>query len=218
MNQGIQAVLFDLDGTFADTAPDLGRTINIMREARGLTPVPLSDTRSVTSLGARGLLRVGFNITPEAADYEALRQEFLALYAANLCHLSTLFPGIAPLVDTLEMQGQPWGIVTNKAEELARPLLTQLGYAQRAACIIGGNTTPHLKPHPEPLLTAARQINIAPQHCLYVGDDLRDIQAGRAAGMRTVGVRYGYLNGSDPDSWGADFLVNTADEISALLQ
>lgn len=212
-----RAVLFDLDGTFADTAPDLGRAINTMRAARGLPPVPLSDTRRVTSMGARGLLGVGFGIGPDHADYAAMREEFLDLYEKNLCCDSVLFPGIAELVDHLEHHGIVWGIVTNKAERFAKPLLQQLGYASRAACIIGGDTTGHMKPHPAPLLAAAAAIGMAPADCHYVGDDRRDIEAGRAAGMRTVAVRFGYLNGSDPDDWGADAVVSTPAELENII-
>lgn len=212
-----RAVLFDLDGTFADTAPDLGRAINTMRTARGLLPVPLADTRRVTSMGARGLLGVGFGMGPEHADYATMREEFLKLYENNLCCDSALFPGIAELVDSLERRGIIWGIVTNKAERFAKPLMQQLGYAARAACIVGGDTTPHMKPHPAPLLAAAQAIHVAPADCHYVGDDRRDIEAGRAAGMRTVAVRFGYLNGSNPDDWNADVVVSSPAEIEKLL-
>jgi phosphoglycolate phosphatase len=208
-----KAVLFDLDGTFADTAPDLGHAINLMRTARGLDPVPLSATRPVTSMGARGLLGVGFGIAPGAPDYDAMRTEFLQIYETNICVYTALFPGMAELVEALEARDLPWGIVTNKAEYLARPLLEQLGYGKRAACIIGGDTTGKLKPEPAPLLAASRAIAIAPGSCLYVGDDLRDIQAGKAAGMRTVAVRYGYLNGSDPAAWDADVIVDHPQEL-----
>ncbi len=213
----IRAVLFDLDGTFADTAPDLARAINTMRAARGLGPVPLADTRRVTSMGARGLLGVGFGITPEDGEYLDMREEFIALYAANLCCDTVVFPGIAALVDALETRGTLWGIVTNKAEHLARPLLQQLGYGTRAACVVGGDTTEHMKPHPAPLLAAAKMLNVAPQDCLYVGDDQRDIQAGHAAGMRTAAVRYGYLNGSHPEDWGADSIVSAPEEIEKIV-
>lgn len=211
------AVLFDLDGTFADTAPDLGRAVNAMRAARGLAPVPLADTRRVTSLGARGLLGVGFGIGPEHADYLAMRDEFLRIYENNLCCDTVLFPGMAELITRLEQRKITWGIVTNKAERFAIPLMQQLGYATRAACIIGGDTTGHMKPHPAPLLAAAAAIQIAPKSCVYVGDDERDIQAGRAAGMRTVAVRFGYLNGSSPDHWGADVIVTIPAEIENIL-
>jgi phosphoglycolate phosphatase len=208
-----QAVLFDLDGTFADTAPDLGNAVNAMRAARGLPPVALSETRRVTSLGARGLLGVGFGIGPEHADYAAMREEFLQIYENNLCCETVLFPGMAELVDRLEAEGLRWGIVTNKAERFALPLLKQLGYGSRAACIVGGDTTGHMKPHPAPLLAAAERLEMQPGACVYVGDDERDIQAGRAAGMATLAVRFGYLNGSDPETWGADGLVSTPGEI-----
>lgn len=213
----IRAVLFDLDGTFADTAPDLGYAVNLMRTARGLEPVPESKTRPVTSSGARGLLGAGFGITPEHADFPAMRDEFLALYEANLCRGTRLFDGMATLIDTLEARQLTWGIVTNKAERFALPLMKMLGYGTRAACIIGGDTTGKLKPHPGPLYAAARAIKVAPEACLYVGDDERDIQAGRAAGMRTVAVRYGYLNSSDPATWDATAIISHPAELLRLL-
>lgn len=209
----MRAVLFDLDGTFADTAPDLGRAVNIMRAARGLDPVALTETRRVTSLGARGLLSVGFGMGPDHADYAAMREEFLQIYENNLCCDTRLFPGIAELVDRLETDGLRWGIVTNKAERFALPLMRQLGYGTRAACIIGGDTTGHMKPHPAPLLAAAKIIELPPSSCLYIGDDERDIVAGKAAGMQTIAVRFGYLNGSNPDNWGATAVVDTPAEI-----
>ncbi len=212
-----RAILFDLDGTFADTAPDLGYAINAMRAARGLPPVQLADTRKVTSLGARGLLGVGFGMGPDHADYTAMREEFLSIYENNLCRDTVLFPGMARLIDALEQKDIVWGIVTNKAERFAKPLIEQLGYAARTACIIGGDTTGHLKPHPAPLLAACEIIRIKPSACHYVGDDRRDIEAGRAAGMRTVAVRFGYLNGGNPDEWGADSVVSTPDEIEKLI-
>ncbi len=205
----IKAVLFDLDGTFADTAPDLCYAVNLMRKARNLPPVPEEKTRPVTSSGARGLLGAGFGITPAHADFPAMREEFLNLYEANLCRETRLFDGMAALVDKLEARAITWGIVTNKAERFALPLMRLLGYGTRAACIIGGDTTGKMKPHPEPLYAAAKAIGIAPGHCLYVGDDERDIQAGLAAGMKTVAVRYGYLNGSNPDAWGAHAVVES---------
>ena len=214
----MRAVLFDLDGTFADTAPDLGRAVNIMRAARGLDPVALAETRSVTSMGARGLLGVGFGMNPEHADYAAMREEFLQIYENNLCCDTRLFPGIAELVDRLESDGLRWGIVTNKAERFALPLMRQLGYATRAACIIGGDTTGHMKPHPAPLLAAAGILKLPPAACIYVGDDERDIAAGKAAGMPTIAVRFGYLNGSNPDDWGATAVVDTPAEILQHIQ
>lgn len=205
----IRAVLFDLDGTFADTAPDLGRAINAMRSARGLAPVALPETRRVTSMGARGLLGVGFGISPDHPDYAAMRDEFLQIYENNLCCDTALFPGMAELVDRLEQRGLRWGIVTNKAERFALPLMQQLGYGARSACIIGGDTTGHMKPHPAPLLAAAGILDLPPAQCVYVGDDERDILAGNAAGMKTIAVRFGYLNGGNPDAWGAGCVVDT---------
>jgi N-acetyl-D-muramate 6-phosphate phosphatase len=209
----IHAVLFDLDGTFADTAPDLGHAVNLMRKARNLPPVPAAKTRPVTSSGARGLLGASFGITPDHADYPAMRDEFLKLYEANLCRETRLFDGMAQLVDALEARALAWGIVTNKAERFALPLMTLLGYGTRAGCVIGGDTTGKMKPHPDPLYAAARRLNVAPETCLYVGDDERDVQAGRAAGMKTVAVRYGYLNGSDPAAWGADAVIGAPLEV-----
>lgn len=213
----IRGVLFDLDGTFADTAPDLGAAVNHMRAVRGMPAVPLSETRKVTSLGARGLLGAGFGMGPEHPDYPALREEFLDIYRRNLCVLSSPFPGMIEVVNRLEVAGLRWGIVTNKSEALARPLLAQLGFAQRTGCIIGGDTTPHMKPHPAPLLAGANAIGVPAVQCAYVGDDERDILAGRAAGMITIAAGFGYLNGSDPERWGADYLVNCALDIPAIV-
>jgi phosphoglycolate phosphatase len=203
----IKAVLFDLDGTFADTAPDLAYALNHMRAARGLSPLPLETMCPVTSLGARGLLGVGFEITPEHPDYYPMREEFLGFYEQNLCRSTSLFPGTSELIDAIEALGLPWGIVTNKAERFAKPLLDLLHFGHRAACIIGGDTTGKTKPHPEPLLAACRTIAVAPESCVYVGDDQRDIDAGRAAGMKTESVMYGYLTCSAPDTCGADAII-----------
>lgn len=209
----IKAVLFDLDGTLADTAPDLGYAVNHMRETRGLPPLPSSATRPVASLGARGLLNAGFGIGPEHPDYGAMREEFLLLYETNICRETRLFPGIAELLDTLEARGLHWGIVTNKAERLARLLLDKLRMISRAACIIGGDSTPHFKPHPAPLIAACSVIQEDAGACIYVGDDLRDIEAGHAAGMKVAAVRWGYLNGSDPESWNADWMLEQPQDL-----
>jgi 2-phosphoglycolate phosphatase len=209
----IKAVLFDLDGTFADTAPDLGYALNCMREARGLAPLPIAVVRPVASLGARGLLGAGLSITPEHPDYQSMRDEFLQFYEQNMCRDTRLFPGMPELIDAIEARQLPWGIVTNKAERLAKPLLDLLHFGKRAACIIGGDTTGKLKPHPAPLLAASRALAIAPNACVYVGDDRRDIEAGRAAGMRTVAVIYGYLNGSNPMTWGADAVIERPQDL-----
>ena len=208
-----KAVLFDLDGTFADTAPDLCLAINRMRVKRNLPEIPVSATRPVTSLGARGLLGVGFGMKPDDDGYIAMRDEFLDYYNNELCVHTVLFPGMESLITALEKRTVRWGIVTNKAERFAKPLISQLGLDARCGCVIGGDTTARTKPHPEPLLEACRVIDIAPEYCIYVGDDERDIIAGRAAGMRTVAVGYGYLNGGRPETWGADFVVDTPMDI-----
>lgn len=208
-----RAVLFDLDGTFADTAPDLARAMNIMRVKRGLAPLPVEATRPVTSHGARGLLSVGFSMTPEHADYLPMRAEFLELYARDLCVESRLFPGMEALIEALEGRGLRWGIVTNKAERLTHPLIEKLGVAARCGCVVGGDTTPHTKPHPAPLLAAAKVLGIEPREAIYVGDDRRDVEAGRAAGMKTIAVRYGYLNGGVPETWGADCVVDCPQDV-----
>jgi phosphoglycolate phosphatase len=208
-----RAALFDLDGTFADTAPDLAGALNVMRRTRSLPALPLDITRPVTSMGARGMLAVGFSMGPDHPEYGAMRQEFLDLYCERLCDETRMFDGMHTLLEAIEQRGLKWGIVTNKTETLAKPLIEQLGLAGRCACVIGGDTTGHLKPHPAPLLAAARAIDIEPHACVYVGDDRRDIEGGRAAGMKTIAVRYGYLNGGVPDLWGADAVVDCPQDV-----
>lgn len=214
----ISTVLFDLDGTFADTAPDLCYALNAMRGARGLAPLPLAATRSVTSLGARGMLGAGFGLAPGHADYALLREEFLDFYGKNLCRETQLFPGMAEALTAIEKRGLRWGIVTNKAERYARPLLALLGYGARAACIVGGDTTGRTKPDPAPLFCACETLGTLAATCVYVGDDERDVVAGRAAGMRTVAVEYGYLNGSAPVTWGADAVIRHPQELLAWVE
>lgn len=213
----IQAVLFDLDGTFADTAPDLAYALNHMRESRGLPPLPLSATRPVTSLGARGLLNAGFGMAPDHPDYGAMRQEFLRLYEENICRESRLFPGMSEFLKGLEARKLSWGIVTNKAEYLARRLLGEMGIAQHASCIIGGDTTARFKPFPDPLFAACKAIRLETSECIYVGDDKRDIEAAHAAGMKAAAVRWGYLNGGDPEHWNADWIVSQPQELLGCL-
>lgn len=209
----IKAVLFDLDGTLADTAPDLCYALNCMRAARNLPALPVSATRAYTSLGARGLLGIGLDVTPAHSSYDALREEFLAIYADNLCRETRLFPGMPDLLGELERRGLLWGVVTNKAERYTHPLLEQLGIHHRAACVIGGDTTGKTKPDPAPLFAASERIGIGPQHCIYVGDDRRDVEAGRSAGMKTVVVRFGYLNGNDPETWDADAMIDAPSDL-----
>lgn len=203
----IKAILFDLDGTLADTAPDLTYALNQVRGVRGLPPLPLAATRPYASRGARGLIGAGFDVHPGDAGYDALRDEFLSVYAANLCRETRLFAGIPELLDRLEARAVRWGVVTNKAERFTLPLLDLLGVRSRSACVVGGDTTGRIKPHPDPLLAASRALGLAPQLCIYLGDDQRDVEAGRAAGMRTAIAMWGYLNGEAPETWNADLAV-----------
>ena len=206
----IKAVLFDLDGTFADTAPDLAAALNHVRGLHGLPPLPLATVRPQASHGSIGLLRLGFGIGPDAPEFNALRDEFLAYYAAHICDYTTLFPGMAQLVATLEQRGLPWGIVTNKPHRFTLPLMQALGYAERAACMISGDTCARAKPYPDPLFKACEIMSIAPMNCIYLGDDLRDMQAARATGMRGIIAGYGYIDAqADLDSWRADGKVDS---------
>lgn len=216
---GVRAVLFDLDGTLADTAPDLGGAVNRMRERRGLAPLPIARLRPVASAGARGMLGVGFAARPDDAGYEALREEFLAEYEGALDRDSRLFDGIADCLAALRASGLRWGIVTNKATRFTGPVVAGLGLAEGAAVVIAGDTTPHAKPHPAPLLEACTRLGIAPDEAVYVGDDLRDMQAARAAGMPGIAAAYGYL-GEDPDlaSWRADAVIDAPGDLHALLR
>lgn len=200
-----KAVLFDLDGTFADTAPDLGYALNVMLAARGRPSLPIDRIRRVASSGARGLLGLGFGLAPGDPDYEAMTREFLDLYERNLYRDTRLFPGMHDLLQEIEARGMPWGIVTNKAERFALPLMRLMGFGERAGCIVCGDSTPYHKPHPAPMLMAAEKIRVAPTDCIYLGDDERDMMAGRAAGMRVAVALYGYLGtGKPPEEWEAD--------------
>lgn len=212
------ALLFDLDGTFADTAPDLGAALNRLRGDLDLAPLPLDQLRPYTSQGVRGMLRAGLGMLPGDARYAEFYDRYLRFYSAAICVHTTVFPGIDALVSGLEARGTPWGIITNKTQRFTLPLLEQLGYAKRAACIVSGDSSPRTKPAPQPMQLACSLVACTPPDCLYVGDDLRDVQAGRAVGMATIAVRYGYLGDGDPiESWGADHLVEHAAEIAVLL-
>ncbi len=215
----VRAVLFDLDGTFADTAPDMARALNSVRRDRSLEPVPLSRLRPHVSNGARGMLEAGFGLKPADADFSALRDAFLEAYAREVCVDSRWFDGIAALIDELEKREIVWGIVTNKATVFTLPLLEKLSIAPPSGCVVCGDTCARAKPHPDPLLHAASLIGIAPRHCLYIGDDERDITAANAAGMRGVVAMYGYLGaGADPSTWAAAAWVNAPLEIFDLLR
>lgn len=214
----MKAVLFDLDGTLADTAPDLGHALNLQRERHGLPPLAQETIRPYASHGTRGLFEIGFGLKPEDAQFCTMRDEYLALYTANLCRLTQLFPGMAELLQQLEGKGIAWGVVTNKPARFTNPLMEQLGLFNRAASIVSGDTCPHPKPHPEPLLAAAREIGVAPQSCLYVGDAERDIEAARAADMTAILAAYGYLGAADrPETWGANASIQHPSEILGYL-
>ncbi len=210
----VRAVLFDLDGTLADTAPDLARALNLLLVEQGRSPIPPEHARPLTSSGARGMLKAGLGIEPGHADYERLKERFLALYARDLCRETRLFDGMHELLDALEAQAIAWGIVTNKAARFTLPLVRALGLAERAACVVSGDTAPRPKPHPDPLLHAARVLALEPPCCLYVGDDLRDVQAARAAGMPVIAAGYGYLGeDGDPTVWAADAVIGHPAEV-----
>jgi phosphoglycolate phosphatase len=214
-----KCVLFDLDGTLVDTAPDLGLAANLVREELGMAPLPLSDYRSSASGGARGLLKVALGISMDHPDYPQRKERFLVHYRANLSHGSCLFPGVAEMLSALEHAGLRWGVVTNKVSALSQPLMEDLGLMQRSACLVSGDSTPKPKPAPEPLLLASKQLGIATRDCLYVGDDERDILSGRAAHMRTAAAGWGYMGDKpDPRSWAADVILDTPSELTQLLE
>jgi phosphoglycolate phosphatase len=196
-------VLFDLDGTLADTAPDLADAVNRMLVEQGHEPLPLERLRPFASAGARGLLHAALGIKPDDAEYAALRETFLEYYAENVCRHTKLFPGIAELLRELSGRDVPWGIVTNKATRFTERIV--LGLELKPDAVACGDTTPHLKPHPASLLHAAGQLNVPPGSCFYLGDDLRDMKAAQAAGARPIAVEWGYHHPDHggPDTWEA---------------
>jgi phosphoglycolate phosphatase len=205
----LQVLLFDLDGTLVDSAPDLAGAANDLRAARGLRPLPYAALRPGASSGARGMLALAFQLQPADPGYEPMRAEFLDRYRQRLLQHSALFDGVAAMLQALHDADLRWGIVTNKVLALADPLARALGLLDRAAVIVGGDCTPHVKPHPQPLLEAARRLSTPAAGCIYVGDDLRDIQAARAAGMGALAAGWGYLGvGQDPLTWGADAVLD----------
>jgi 2-phosphoglycolate phosphatase len=209
----IRGVLFDLDGTLLDTAPDLIRVLNQVRVEQGRAPMPYDLARTQVSHGSSGLIRLGF---PDLAGdaLEALRLRLLELYSAQLSIDTALFDGCQTVLDELNSRSMPWGIVTNKPGFLTTPLLKSLGLDQCAGCVVSGDTLPQRKPHPAPLLLAASQLPLPPEQCLYVGDAERDVQSARAAGMPVLVARYGYLGpDDDPDSWQPDAMIDTPVQI-----
>ena len=218
MNEKIRCVLFDLDGTVADTAADLAAPVQAMRLERGLPPMAFEELRPFASMGARGLIGKALGIPQEDPAFPALRDEFLARYEADICVQTRLFPGIEEVLFSLESRGLIWGIVSNKIERYVSLVCKALKIDERASCLVGGDSTPTPKPHPAPLLLGAKLSQTAPEHCIYVGDDLRDIEAGKSAGMRTVAAAYGYNGTSQPTSqWGADFVIMHAQQVLTCL-
>ncbi len=218
MMLAVRAVLFDLDGTLIDSAPDLAGAGNDMRAARGLPTLPLEHFRPMVGSGARGMLGRALQVQPGHAEFEALRDEFLQRYEARMTRETRVFAAMRPVLDALRDAGRPWGIVTNKATRFSEPLVRALGLFDEAATLVCGDTTPHAKPHPAPLLEAARRLEVAAADCVYVGDDLRDVQAGRAAGMATVAAAWGYLGeGEAIEAWGADHVVQSPGQLLKLL-
>jgi len=212
-----KAVLFDLDGTLADTAPDLAAAVNRLRADQSLEPMPLEQLRPFASAGARGLVHAGFGVKPGDGEYDALREAFLEFYRERPCVDTRLFPGIAELLQEFARRAIPWGVVTNKATRFTERIIATLKLAP--ACVVCGDTTPHFKPHPAPMLHAAGLLALPAKDCMYLGDDLRDIQAGRAAGMRTVAVEWGYHHpeSGGPEAWNADAVINHPRDLISLL-
>ncbi len=212
-----RAILFDLDGTLADTAPDLAAAMNLLRARHGLPPTPYSALRPAASAGARGMIGASYGLTPQDEGFEALRVEFLNNYEAALAVHSTLFPGVRELLAGLRALDLAWGVVTNKAARFTAQLIAPIGL-QDAGCVISGDTTAHAKPHPAPLFEAARRLGLAPEQCWYVGDDVRDIEGGRAAGMTTVACAWGYGGRVEAGSWGAHYLIDTPHALLDLIR
>lgn len=209
MFHGIRAVLFDLDGTLIDSAPDLGAAADKMRTDRGLPSLPLAHYRPMAGAGARGMLACAFGIGPEDPAFPALREEFFSNYQACMTQRTRIFDGVEELVSRLHQQSLAWGVVTNKSRRFTEPLTQGMALFASAGTVVSGDSTPHAKPHPAPLLEAAAQLGLPPQHCIYVGDDERDIIAGRAAAMGTVAATYGYLGqAADTQQWGAHAAIH----------
>jgi len=216
--KNIAAVLFDLDGTLIDSAPDLGAAADQMRVSRGMPSLTPEVYRPMAGAGARGMLGVAFGVTPAEPTFEALKEEFFANYQACMTQRTYVFEGVAPLIESISRAGMQWGVVTNKAARFTDPLTRAMPLFASAKTIVSGDTTPHAKPHPEPLYEAARRLGVEPERCLYVGDDERDIVAGLAAGMGTVAATYGYLGSkADVSAWGAHAQINYPSELLQFL-
>jgi phosphoglycolate phosphatase len=213
------AVLFDLDGTLADTAPDLAYALNRTLAHFGRPALPYEAIRPVVSHGGIALIRLGFGIAPDEPTFEDKRQFLLRVYADNLLRHTALFPGIAECLTYLEVRKIPWGIVTNKPAWLTDPLMAAMALTERAGCIVSGDTCTNRKPHPEPILYACERLDRAASESWYIGDAGRDMEAGRAAGCLTVGALYGYLHPEDPPAdWDADLMIETPADVLTLLE
>ena len=213
-----RAVLFDLDGTLIDSAPDLAGAANDMREARALDRLPLEHFRPMVGSGARGMVARALSVGPDDEQFNVLRDEFLQRYEARMTRETRVFADMQPVLDALAVHDLPWGIVTNKATRFSAPLVQALGLHKVSATLVCGDTTPHTKPHPAPLLEAARRMGLAPELCWYVGDDHRDVKAGHAAGMTTVAAAWGYLGAGEPiDAWGAHHVIASPADLLKLL-
>ena len=212
------AVFFDLDGTLVDTADDLAAPVNHMREARGLKPLPLEEYRPFASAGSRGLLHIGLGATTDDPDYAALRTEFLNRYEQEIAVHSRLFDGMPELLAWLEANGIRWGVISNKLEYLVRRLVQQLGLGHRVALAYGGDTAPRAKPWPDPLKMALQETGLTARQCVYIGDDLRDIQAAHAVDMPAVAAAYGYGNPNEIPQWKADHVVTSPQEFLTMLK
>ena len=212
-----RALLLDLDGTLADTAPDLAGAVNKLRTDRGLEPVPLATLTPHASAGARALIGAGFGLQPGDDGYAALLAGFLDNYEAAIAVKTTLFGGIPDMLARVRLAGVVWGVVTNKPMRFTDRLVPLLELGS-PACVVSGDTTPYAKPHPAPLLKAAELLGLAPSDCWYVGDDLRDIQAGKAAGMVTIAAAWGYCGTVEPQSWDADAIAGSPLNLLAMVQ
>lgn len=214
----MKAVLFDLDGTLIDTAKDLGFALNLQRVRHGLEYLPDSVIRPYASHGSKGLLAIGFGLTPEHPDFEQMRFEYLDIYNEVFTRAPELFDGMVEVLDYIEGNGLRWGIVTNKPKRFTEPLLQSISLFERAACVVSGDSAARPKPYPDSLLMACGQAKVNPADCIYIGDAQRDIEAGRAAGMKTVVALYGYIGDEDtPLTWGADLQVETPRDIISVL-
>lgn len=214
MTNRIKTVFFDLDGTLADTAPDLATALNLLLEEKHKSTLPFAEIRPVVSHGGNALIRLAFNVSEDQPEFKSLRERFLALYQARLHNSTTLFAGMTYVLETLEKENLTWGVITNKPAWLTNPLMQQLGLIGRAACIVSGDSTAYSKPHPAPLQLANEITNTKPESSLYIGDAKRDIEAGRAAGMFTLVACYGYIGDKDkPETWNADGMVQSAPDI-----